>query len=140
MKSHIILFLASNPSNSSSTTLPLWHDSRSRKILDQWLSKIKLDHPHSIHFANVSDHPTENNRPLKMTEIRLNMDRLRSVIDDIAPTKIVALGKTANTALTLLRQNHLVMPHPSGMNRQLNDPKFVEEKIKELQSYLQLID
>jgi uracil-DNA glycosylase len=28
------------------------------------------------------------------------------------------------------------MPHPSGLNRQLNDKEFVEEKIKGLANYL----
>jgi uracil-DNA glycosylase len=54
----------------------------------------------------------------------------------MAPWRIVALGKTAEKALTLLRYNFYVMSHPSGLNRQLNDPKFVEEKIKGLREYL----
>jgi uracil-DNA glycosylase len=133
-----ILFLGSNPSKSSISTLPFWEDSRSRKILDSWLNKIQLDQSCSIRFMNVSDSPTENNRPLKMKEIRLESNRLNNLIKEIKPIKIVALGKTAEIALTMLQLPHLTMPHPSGKNFQLNDKKFVEEKIKRLGEYLAL--
>ena len=75
-----------------------------------------------------------------MKEIRLNVPRLQSIINKIGATKIVALGNTAKTALTLLRANHYAMPHPSGMNRKLNNAEFIEEKIKGLQDYLQSPD
>lgn len=137
--SRTILFLGSNPSKSSSSTLPFWEDSRSRKILDLWLSRIALYDRYSIVFANVLDYPTEKNRPLKLSEIRSSLPELQSKILGVVPTKIVSLGNTASTALTLLRVEHFAMPHPSGLNRQLNDKIFVEEKVKSLENYLGLL-
>ena len=32
--------------------------------------------------------------------------------------------------------DYFAMPHPSGLNRQLNDPEFIEEKIKRLIEYM----
>lgn len=134
--SRTILFLGSNPSQSSSSTLPFWEDSRSRKILDLWLSRIALDDRYSIVFANVLDYPTDNNRPLKPSEIRSSLPELQLKISEVKPVKIVSLGKTASTALTLLRMEHFAMPHPSGLNRQLNDKNFVEEKVKGMTGYI----
>lgn len=136
--SRTILFLGSNPSKSSSSTVPFWEDSRSRKILDLWLSRIALDDRDSIVFANVIDYPTENNRPLKTSEIRSSLPELQLKISEAAPVKVVSLGKTASVALTLLRVEHFAMPHPSGLNRQLNNKIFVEEKIKSMMDYIML--
>ena len=119
------------------TTTPLWKDSRSRKILDSWLSRISLDHPHSIVLANVSDDPTEGNRPLKMREVRLKLNELSLKIQDIKPDKIIALGKTAARALTLLHLDFYEMPHPSPINRVLNNKEKVQEYIDGLKTYIQ---
>lgn len=80
---------------------------------------------------------TEGNRPLKASEIRENASRLAGEIKGINPDRIVALGKTAATALTLLGLAFYEMPHPSGRNRLLNDPAFVEQKIKGLAQFCQ---
>lgn len=134
--SRTILFLGSNPSKSSSSTLPFWGDSKSRRILDLWLSEITLDSCDSIIFANVTDRPTENNRALKMSEIRYSLLELQLKILEAGPTKIVSLGKAASTALTLLRVEHFAMPHPSGRNRQLNNKLFINLKLEQLRLYL----
>lgn len=134
-----ILFIGSNPSQRSKTTLPFWHDTRSMLVLDQWISKLDHEVISSLLFCNVSDMPTSNNRPLKVSEIKSNLATLQNKIDQMRPHKIIALGRTAEKALTLLRMHHYAMPHPSGLNRKLNDAKYVEEKINGLKNYLQPI-
>jgi uracil-DNA glycosylase len=91
-----------------------------------------------VTFLNVSDQPTPGNRPLTVGEIKANLVRLDADIKAHNPERIVAVGKTATKALTLLQLQFLEIPHPSGCNRKLNDPKVVEEVIKKLQSYLEL--
>jgi uracil-DNA glycosylase len=72
-----------------------------------------------------------------MSEIKACLGRLHNNIHvEIVPDKVIALGRTAEKALTLLRLDFYAMPHPSGLNRKLNDPKYIEEKIKGLISYL----
>lgn len=72
-----------------------------------------------------------------MSEIKASLDRLRRNIEvDVVPDKIVALGKTAERALQMLGIEHFAMPHPSGLNRKLNDPEYVAEKINGLREYL----
>lgn len=86
--------------------------------------------------------PTPGNRPLKTAEIRGCLRRLEiDIVKHIRPDYIIALGKTAEKALMMMKiqetgYNFFAMPHPSGLNRQLNDPKFIEEKIKSLIEYM----
>lgn len=87
-------------------------------------------------FNNVSPVPTPNNRPLKVSEIKHNLDRLKILVAMSDGAKIVALGKTAEKALNMINERFYSMPHPSGRNRKLNDPAYLEEKIKGLKLFL----
>ncbi len=129
-----VLFIGSNPSTASKTYNPFSESTVSGRILVDWIRKTCPDDVSAA--CNVSDNYTEANRPLKVSEIKANLPRLQAKISASQATYIVALGKTAEKALTLLRIPHYAMPHPSGLNRQLNDQKFVEEKIKGLKEYL----
>lgn len=131
-----IIFLGSNPSQRSISIKPFWRDTKSMQVISNWLDMLNLNEE-EIYFVNVSDVPTPNNRPLKTSEIKVALPSLSAKINDIIPAKIIALGKTAEKALTLLYIPHYTMPHPSGLNRQLNNKEFIEEKIKSLQEYLQ---
>lgn len=136
-----VLFIGSNPSQKSNKTVPFWHDTKSRKTLDKWLSNIGIPIEY-IDFLNVSNKPTLNNRPLKTTEIHSCLQRLENdIVKHVRPDFIITLGKTAEKALVMMKLHEtgydfFAMPHPSGLNRQLNDPKFIEEKIKGLIEYM----
>jgi len=69
---------------------------------------------------------------MSSSEIHSNLATLSSQLAALAPNKIVALGKTAAKALTLLHLEFYEMPHPSGCNRKLNNKEYVAEKIKGL--------
>lgn len=135
-----IVFIGSNPSIKSSKLTPFWNDTKSAKILRSWLEQLK-DSDSELFFYNVSDKPTENNRPLKMSEIKENLQSLKNKLaifsEHKMEIKVIALGKTAEKALTLLRIPHIAMPHPSGLNRKLNDKAYVQEKIDALIKYVQ---
>lgn len=48
--------------------------------------------------------------------------------------KFIALGNNASKALKSVP--HFKLPHPSGRNRQINDPKFIEAKLRECKKWL----
>lgn len=50
--------------------------------------------------------------------------------------KILALGNEVSNELNKHGILHFKLPHPSGLNRQLNDEGFVYETIKECKNYL----
>src|SRR5271165_5389735 len=131
-----ILFIGSNPSRRSKSVVPFYEDTGSNKVLTKWCSQLEAGTIESLHYWNVTHQPTPGNRPLKTCEIHDALPKLLKSIDEICPDKIVTLGKTAEKALQLLNVEHYPMPHPSGRNRLLNDPKYVEEKINGLKGYL----
>lgn len=130
-----VLFVGSNPSVVSKTYNPFCESTVSGRILVGW---IRQTCPDDISAAcNVTDLPTQSNRPLTVKEIKNSLPRLQLKINSANPTKIVALGKTAAKALTLLRIPHYAMPHPSPVNRQLNNQQFIDSKMNGLIQYLQ---
>jgi hypothetical protein len=124
-----ILFVGSNPSKASTCDSPFHGSTRSAKILAQWTKDIQGNKA----YVNVVDQKTEGNRPLKTSEIRANLSKL--AVDVARADKVVALGKTAAKALEMLGAKFCEMPHPSGRNRLLNDPRYVEQKVKSLLEY-----
>lgn len=107
-------------------------DTKSGRTLKEWITDLDA----VFLYANVSSIKTENNRPLTRGEVAFGLPALLKKIQNDNPDKIVALGKTAHEALDMLQIAHLAMPHPSGLNRQLNDPIFKEQKIKELATFV----
>lgn len=124
----VILFVGSNPANASFCDIAFHTSTRSSKILTGWCMDLQGMKVH----LNVLNQKTEDNRPLKKSEIKLNLERLASDIKGTSPDRIVALGKTAASALTMLGVEYYEMPHPSGRNRLLNDPEYVAGKVKGL--------
>lgn len=51
-------------------------------------------------------------------------------------TKIITLGTIPDKTLKDLGVDHFALPHPSGLNRKLNDPRFVEKSLVECGRYL----
>lgn len=126
-----ILFVGSNPSNSSVCDQAFHGSTRSSKILTSWCKRLTGAFIH----VNVVNKKTENNRPLKKSEITSALNELASNIRCFQPTHIIALGKTASTALTLLGVDFFEMPHPSGLNRKLNDKTYMENRLNQLEQY-----
>ena len=93
------------------------------KKLDQWTAEWKLNGGYD--FMNCSDEVGQ-----KYT-IDYESLKVTSKYD-----KVIALGNVASDSLKKLDIIHFKMPHPSGLNRQLNDKEFEKKKIKECYNYL----
>lgn len=128
-----ILFIGSNPSHKASSTEAFTEDTVSGRILRDWVKGIEG----TILYDNIVSSVTENNRPLNGNEITDAKTGLSDRIKEINPERIVALGKAASSVLSKLGFKHLGMPHPSGLNRQLNDKAYTTAKIEELKRYCQ---
>jgi uracil-DNA glycosylase len=90
-------------------------------------------------YINVVNKKTQDNRPLKQSEIKEALPDLISTINAINPDKIITLGKTAENALRMIgNKSFHTMPHPSGRNRKLNDPVYVEAVIGAMYDYIAL--
>jgi uracil-DNA glycosylase len=126
-----ILFIGSNPSTRAGTSEAFTEDTVSGRILRTWIEGISG----TILFDNIVSLVTENNRPLNSNEMAHASVSLLERIKGINPDRLVALGKSASGILTKLGLKHLEMPHPSGLNRKLNDRSYCDEKIAALKLY-----
>jgi uracil-DNA glycosylase len=130
-----VLIVGSNPSVRSQVITPFWKDTRSAKVISSWLTLVAVDFE-VLTTTNVYDKPTHNNKPLNALQIKLGLPALKQTYEVGGYTKVVALGKTAAKALSMLDIDFFEMPHPSGRNRKLNDKSYVKEKINGLRDYL----
>lgn len=129
-----VLIVGSNPSVKSPNNSAFHPSTRSRMILDEWFKDIDAE----LHFINVCDRTRPGNRQMRVSEIRECLPSLKSKIKmtKLIHCRVVAVGRTASKALNLLGVEYLEMPHPSGMNRKLNDKEYVASKICELKRFI----
>lgn len=113
-----VLILGSNPSRKGGSCPSM------RKLKD-WLDVLNLD---IVSFCNVS----HKHGPVSLKDVdHVYVRKICTGYD-----KIVTLGTTANYALVLMGIPHGCLPHPSGLNRQLNQSGFIEQKIEKCLEYL----
>lgn len=119
-----MIFVGSNPSVRGP-------DCKALENLKRWQKIMGLE-LHQTTFTNVSWKTTPKNRPLKRSEYELS----RLFKEVYEHEHVVALGRTASQALTILEVDHFVLPHPSPKNRVLNDKALVEHKLLRCKEYL----
>jgi len=130
------LLIGSNPSIQSPDCSPFHVSTRSRTVIDAWFKGIDTE----IIYMNVCDLKMPGNKPLTRKIITESIPDLKIRLQRYPGAKIVTVGKTADTALTLLGVEHFELPHPSGANRLLNDPEYIQLKIAKLKLFLSSIE
>jgi uracil-DNA glycosylase len=127
-----VVIVGSNPSEKSPDNSPFHPSTRSRMTVDAWFSGLDID----IRFENVCDRTCPRNRPMRVSEIKDNLESLMGRISSHGDCKIVALGRTAEKALSMLSMDHISIPHPSGANRFWNNKSAATEVITKLRTYV----
>ena len=128
----MILFVASNPSRLNKDPDIAMIGSKSEKTFNGWAEYLVPSGDYKV--VNVSNQVTEGNRPLKKTEF----DLLGLCNHAIHPsvTKIVAMGNIAASALDQIGIKYYKIPHPSPLNRFLNNTTQVESVLEDCKKYL----
>ena len=126
----MVILIGSNPSERSMHQQAFSEDTYSGKRLRNWLCQVGVD---TFVTANVYDYPTDNNRPLKASEIRENIPELKRKIHGY--DKVVAVGKTAERALEMCGIEFHTIEHPSGCNRKLNDDAYVQKMLSKFKNF-----
>ena len=93
--------------------------------LEKWMNQLDVHH---FSFMNTFDEPGET----RIT--RVNFKRLKTVTKQYK--KIIALGGFVSTTLNSIDVKHFKMPHPSPLNRLLNDKSYEEKVLSECKDYL----
>lgn len=114
-----VLVIGLNPSrlNGKSPTI---------KKLYKWLDCLNLD---KVSFTNI--YGSYDIDPLDQNNI--------NVVKNCAKEydKVLALGKMASHSLQTMDIPHFGLPHPSGLNRKLNDEKYIHDRLQACKNYLQ---
>lgn len=108
-----LLVVGQNPSTKTVNNATL-------KRLAQWMDAAGVHH---WSFVNMSSNPQA---VIPSPEDRMFLWKCVKNTDQ----KIIALGTRASIILKYFDVPHVQLPHPSGLNRQLNDPRVEQDAIK----------
>lgn len=93
--------------------------------LNVWIEELQIK---KFGFMNAYPNPGK----CKVSDV--NLDNLRRALYNAR--KVVALGNFAAEALEKAGIHHFKLPHPSPLNRQINDLVFINRKLAECLIYL----
>jgi len=114
-----ILLVGQNPKEIIQVEHP-FYESRSIKTLGKWVVRLHLGWNDNVFYTNASN---------KLGKITLKDANPYLSCYSLTSDKIIALGNYASRALKKLNVDHFKLPHPSGLNRKLNDKKWVDEQL-----------
>lgn len=120
----LVLVVGLNPSKQSPDNSAFHPSTKSRKTLDGWLEGIDGA---EFYYINISD---------SKEHIRCNTNELHNKINELSPHKIIGLGRKVQSILTMLDVSHLRIPHPSGLNRSINDPETIVKIKADIRSWI----
>jgi hypothetical protein len=70
--------------------------------------------------------------PYKFSDV--DLDLIKSCTE--GHDRVVALGNFASKVLQKINVNHFTLPHPSGLNRKLNDKAFELDQLVKCKEYI----
>lgn len=114
-----VLIVGINPSAAK-----LGHNTTWRR-LPRWADALGID---KFSFTNCISNPG----PYKFSDVDLNMMKKCTEGHD----KVVALGNFASNVLKKINVDHFTLPHPSGLNRKLNDREYELKVLSECHEYI----
>lgn len=117
-----VVVIGQNPGNNAKTAT---FKNFTMDRLNQWCNELDIDH---FGFANVITEPGA----VKMKDV--DFDRLKDLVD--GDVKVLALGNFSSKCLSVINKSHYRLPHPSPLNRQMNDKEFVKRALAECKQYL----
>lgn len=99
-------------------------ESSTIRTLYGWFDQLNLD---KVSFINLYD-------DYKINYKNTNLKYIQEISKKY--NKILALGMAVSNSLLDMDVNHFRLPHPSGLNRQLNNKEFVQRELEECKYYL----
>lgn len=115
----VVLFVGQNPSDKAG------QKNNTHFRLNEWIEKLELE---EFAFINAAS---------KFGAVRQSdVDPHNLALAASKSKKIVALGNFASEALFRLGVSHFKLPHPSGLNRQINDDDYIAKCLNECKVYI----
>ena len=104
-------------------------NSMSGKRLKKWLDYLDLYEMYNIHKVNAFSCGLDHN-------YRRAADKIQDKV--MNADVVLVLGREAFKVVVEIKGNFLDLPHPSGLNRQLNDNKALDTKLSYVKDELVL--
>jgi len=130
-----IIFVGCNPSPKNADSRVPFVGTRSGSIFFRWTEELGLSRD-QYEIINVSSKVTKSSAQVKKSDISLEQVAKAILLLSGKKTKIITLGTMAAWALEQLKIDHFSLPHPSGLNRKLNDKNFAKEQLRLCKKYL----
>jgi uracil-DNA glycosylase len=123
----VIVIVGDKPArNNLNSNIP-FVGTKSYKILLNWIFKLNVD---------ITDVALYNRSNLGI----ISYGSAQKFFDErllCEPTKVVAVGNEASKFLKAHGIEHFKLPHPSGLNRKLNDKEWLAKELKNCKKYLE---
>ena len=116
-----IIFVGDKPSSKNVSSKVPFVGTQSYKTLLSWIWKLDID---------ITDVMLINKDAIPMWFMAAD-DESR-----LHRHTYIALGNEAAKVLSEYKLDHFKLPHPSGRNRKLNDPNFIDSELAECYDYL----
>jgi len=129
-----VLLIGLNPSEASPDNSPFHPDTKSRKVIDSWFEDVSCN----MTFINILDEKLESNRALKRSELKSLIPQILLKLKNYKGYRFIALGKQVTELMKMTTLDFFEAPHPSGLNRKLNDKKYVADFIEEMKRYIEV--
>lgn len=106
---------------------PSKHGGKSKTLetLWSWLDRLNV---HYVSFDNIYHDLEETDQQ--------RCERIFFICQKFPYDKIITLGVAPSSYLRVLKIDHFPLPHPSGLNRKLNDPLYVQKQLDRAKDYL----
>lgn len=112
-----VVFVGDSPSNSNIDADIAFVGAKCFDRLVEWIGYLEPDY-----YVCLNSGPQDLDKVLKLYHK--------------ADFKVIALGVRASERLGKLGIGHRILPHPSGLNRQLNDKEAVDKALAMCKDYL----
>lgn len=118
-----VAFIGDEPSDKNLDKDVAFVGTQSYKRLLGWIAEMGISINH-VYLANKRQCQFDGRGGMCTPEGYMSIDA------------VVALGKEASKLLNRDMVAHFSLPHPSGMNRQINDKEYVAEELRKCREYL----
>lgn len=122
----MIIFVGDKPSKSNLDPNIAFVGTKSYKTLLGWIADMDINIADVLLTNNIT---TQNN-----TWFSLDNHVSYRLTPNL--TKFVALGKAAEEKLEKLKLHYFSLPHPSGLNRKINDKQWLDIQLKACKQWL----
>lgn len=127
-----IVFVGDRPSSKNTSPSVPFEGTQSGKVLKNWFDALFLPSGYVGGYVVCKSHMVVNSHRIGDLLHIIELQENKNVF--------ISLGNTASKRLTKLGVPHFKLPHPSRLNRQLNDSRFINKKLQECKDWIQSKD